>query len=265
MLPLAAYANRLSVRPGEAIEFKVSSQSNEPYAARLVRVICADANPAGPGLREEAISAPLEGPRPSRKQVVQMGSHARIENTFDLAAGGHLTFVATIWPTTPGSGRRQGILSAYDPNVRVGLALAIGEDGSVEALLGATRVKTRVACMPRTWSLVWATFDTRSRVLKVGQAPLARGQVSGPAAEAQIEADGTLPPKGMPWIVGALGGAPVRGHFNGKIERPMIFDRALSADAIAQAAGGAATQGLIASWDFSKEMSSVRIDRKSVV
>ncbi len=259
MLPLAAYANRLSVRPGERIEFKVSSQSAGPYSARLVRVICADPNPAGPGLREEAIGTPFDGEYPSRKQAVHVGSYARIENSCDLAASGQLTFVARIWPTTPGSGRRQGIVSAYDPNVRVGFALAIGEDGSVEALLGATRIKTRVPCMPRTWILVWATFDTRSRTLKVGQAPLSRGQVSGAAVEAQTEADAGLPPKSMPWLIGALGGAPVRGHFNGKIERPMMFDRALSSDAIIQAAGGAATQGLIASWDFSKEMSSARV------
>ena len=259
MLPLAAYANRLSVRPGETIEFKVSSQSAEPYAARLVRVICADANPAGPGLREEAISAPLEKQYSSRKQAVHLGSYARVENAFDLGASGKLTFVATIWPTTPGSGRRQGIMSAYDPNVRVGFALAIGEDGSVEALLGATRVKTRVPCVPRAWMLVWATFDSQSRTLKVGQAPLMRGQVNGPAVEAQTEADAALPPKGMPWIIGALGGVPVRGHFNGKIERPMMFDRALSSDAIVQGASGPAMPGLIASWDFAQEISSVRV------
>jgi N,N-dimethylformamidase len=258
MLPLAAYANRLSVRPGETIEFKVSSQSAEPYAARLVRVICADANPAGPGLIEEPVSAALEGQHPSRKQAVHQGSYGRIENTLDLAASGQLTFAATIWPTTPGSGRRQGILSAYDPNVRVGFALAIGEDGSVEALLGATRVKTRVPLSTRSWYRVWATYDASSRALKVGQVPLTRGQASGPVAEAQVDADAALPPKAMPWVIGALGGVPVRGHFNGKIERPMIFDRALSADAIAQAAGGPAT-GLVACWDFSQEMSSIRI------
>ncbi|MET0568797.1 MAG: N,N-dimethylformamidase beta subunit family domain-containing protein, partial [Hyphomicrobiaceae bacterium] len=237
----------------------VSSQLAEPYAARLVRVICADPNPAGPGLLEEPMTTALEGQHPSRKQAVHQGSYARVENGFDLGAGGQLTLVATIWPTMPGSGRRQGILSAYDPNVRVGFALAIGEDGSTEALLGATRVKTRVPLSTRTWCRVWATYDAQSRVLKVGQAPLMRGQVTGRAVEAQVEADAALPPKGMPWIIGALGGLPVRGHFNGKIERPMLFDRALSADAITQAANGAATQGLIAKWDFSQEMSSVRV------
>ena len=66
MLPIAAYADRLSVRPGETISFKVSSTIEGPYAARLVRIICADANPAGPGLQEEPVAASFAGPHPSR-------------------------------------------------------------------------------------------------------------------------------------------------------------------------------------------------------
>jgi N,N-dimethylformamidase len=35
MLPIAAYADRLSVRPGETIAFKVSSQLQTAYRAAL--------------------------------------------------------------------------------------------------------------------------------------------------------------------------------------------------------------------------------------
>ena len=44
MIPLVGYANRASVRSGEEICFKVSSTSERPYEARLVRVLCGDAN-----------------------------------------------------------------------------------------------------------------------------------------------------------------------------------------------------------------------------
>jgi N,N-dimethylformamidase len=261
MLPLAGYANRLSVRPGETIEFKISSQQSAPFGARLVRVVCADANPEGPGLREEPVASSLEGTYASRRQPVHAGSYARIDRTRDLSGEGQLTFIATIWPTTPGSGRRQGILSAYDPNVRIGFALAIGEDGSLEALLGTTRIRTRAACAPRSWYRVWAILDGRSRTLRVGQVALSKGSAHGrPAtAETPLEAAGAPPPAGVPWLVGALGGAPVRGHFNGKIEQPMIFARALAPEEIEAAARGEAEQGLVARWDFSREMSSTRV------
>ena len=47
MIPLIGYGHRLSVRPGETIEFKVSSQGPESFEASLVRVICADPNTEG--------------------------------------------------------------------------------------------------------------------------------------------------------------------------------------------------------------------------
>ena len=66
MVPLIGYADRFSVAPGESIAFKVSSTGAEPYQARLVRVICGDPNPAGPGIKEEAVPAAFAGPYPSR-------------------------------------------------------------------------------------------------------------------------------------------------------------------------------------------------------
>jgi N,N-dimethylformamidase len=44
MLPLTGYADRLSAAPGETIEFKISSNTQQDYQARLVKVICGDAN-----------------------------------------------------------------------------------------------------------------------------------------------------------------------------------------------------------------------------
>ena len=57
MIPLIGYADRMSVRPGETINFKVSSSGPDPYTASLVRLICSDPNPDGPGIKEETISA----------------------------------------------------------------------------------------------------------------------------------------------------------------------------------------------------------------
>ena len=253
MLTLAAYADRLSVRPGETIAFKVSSQLAEPYRARLVRVICADANPAGPGLKEEPVATEFEGSHPSRNQPIHQGSYARIDNSPDLSSGTGLTFVATIWPTTPMLGRRQGILSAFDPTTRTGFALAINEDGSAEAMLGATRVKTRVPLEKRRWYRISASWDANARTLRVSQVPLVHDKPQGPgvtATETVPAGPVPLPVKGMPWFIGALGSKPIGGHFNGKIEAPAIWTRPLSGDDAATSAGGSAD--LVARWDFAR-------------
>ena len=102
MLPLAAYADRMSVRPGETIAFKVSSADDAPYKARLVRVISADANPAGPGLVEEPVEAGFAGTHEGRFQPIHAGSYGIVEQGVDLGAKGSLSLIATIWPTRPG-------------------------------------------------------------------------------------------------------------------------------------------------------------------
>jgi N,N-dimethylformamidase len=262
MLPLAAYSDRMSVRPGETIEFKVSSMDDAPYAARLVRVISADANPAGPGLVEEAVEADFAGNHTGRFQPVHAGSHGIVEQSIDLSARGSLSLVATIWPTRTGIGRRQGVLSIYDPAVRRGIALAVGEDGSIEAMLGATRIKTRAPLEERHWYRVFAVYDAASATLTAGQVRLEGGRPVGAPRTASVKLEAgaaALPAAGMPWIIGALGGSPVKGHFNGKIERPVIAAAAADAAMVEKLTADPAAPGVIASWDFSQEMSSIRI------
>jgi N,N-dimethylformamidase len=57
MLPIIGYCTPWSGRPGDTIEFKISSARDEPFRSRVVEVIHADPNPAGPGmkLRETAL------------------------------------------------------------------------------------------------------------------------------------------------------------------------------------------------------------------
>ena len=97
MIPLIGYADRLSVRPGERIEFKISSQADDPYEADLVRVRCADPNPAGPGIRVEPIPSDFAGSYPSRHQAIHSGSYARSVWPSTAPILGDFTLAATIW------------------------------------------------------------------------------------------------------------------------------------------------------------------------
>lgn len=262
MLPLAGYADRLSVRPGATIAFKVSSEGNRPYTARLVRITCADPNPAGPGLVEQGVPAPFEGEHPGRVQPVHLGSYGVVEQALDLGGTGSLSLSATIWPTLTSLGRRQGVLSVYDPAVRRGMAVALAEDGSAEVLLGAVRIKTAVKLEPRSWYRIWGTYDATTGTLAIGQVPLWRGKASGkPVTQSTTLKPGTvdLPAAGMAWHIGALGGHPVRGHFNGKIERPAIVGRVVSSDEVERIGHGESVVDLVAAWDFAQETSSTRI------
>ena len=247
-IPLIGYADRWSARPGETVEFKVSSRSAEPYRARLVRVISADPNPAGPGIKEEAVASDIEGSRPSRAQDAELGSCVRIRGA-ELAAEA-LTVSATIWPTLPD---REGQAIVSWLGEAAGLALLLdGERGACLRVATAGGVETLAVgkrLLARAWYRVWASVDPATGAVSVGQQALRpfagvddTGAASGHADAPAVGIDGDI-------LIGAAGGNPVGGHFNGKIERPRIT----------RGAGGDAPDGaVIADWDFSREMSSLR-------
>jgi N,N-dimethylformamidase len=262
MLPITGYADRFSVAPGETIAFKVSSASSQPYDVRLVRLISGDPNPAGPGIKEEPIPAPFAASYPSRVQTVPLGSYLRVPDAPALRRLESFTLIATIWPTLPGEGR-QGIVARHDPRAATGFALFLDARGA-GALVGDGRgrmaeVHVGKPLLARTWYRVWATYDAATRTLSVGQTPLAPRVRTDDDGRASTTV--TFSPaldSGTPLLVAALGGEPVSGHYNGKIERPALYDAALGEGAVATAPDGLSRRHLVALWDFSREISGTR-------
>ena len=261
MLPITGYADRYSCAPGETIEFKVSSAASDDYEARLVRVISGDPNPAGTGIREESIEAAFAGRYASRVQPIHSGSYVRVDGAGALAELASFTVVATVWPTLPALGRTQGIVGRHDPAGGAGFALAIDERGSVAAIAGdgagnVVSVSVGKDLRERVWYRVFAAYDAERRSLTVGQSalePAFKADDSG-AAETTVEFDAKLDGPG-PLVIGALGGTPVSGHYNGKIEAPMVFGAALTPDETL----AADADDRVAAWDFSLEMSGARV------
>ncbi|MCG8356183.1 MAG: LamG domain-containing protein, partial [Kiloniellales bacterium] len=248
----------------ETIAFKVSSASAEPYEARLVRVICGDPNPAGPGILEEPVSSAFEGRYPSRAQTLHLGSYARVPVGDGLGALTSFTLLATIWPTLPDKGE-QAVISHGGGAAGRGFALTIDPEQGATLRLGREggedpRISVGRPLRQRVWYRIWASLDTETGRVCVGQTALdgpwaqddsglATASLDGPVA---LDAGGDL-------LIAGLVGDPVTGHFNGKIEAPTIYDRALIADEVPGAATGEIGVGLLARWDFSQAIPSTRI------
>ncbi|XWX00324.1 hypothetical protein V2A60_008344 [Cordyceps javanica] len=76
-LPLSGYLDRFSAFPGEHIDGYVSTQCNEGnFNIRLQRVLCADANPGGPGMQFETVGEPMACK--GSFQPISIGSYAQI-------------------------------------------------------------------------------------------------------------------------------------------------------------------------------------------
>ena len=53
-VPIVGYSEKLSGRPGDRINFMVSSEHKEDFTAQLFRSVSADPNPNGQGIVEYA-------------------------------------------------------------------------------------------------------------------------------------------------------------------------------------------------------------------
>jgi N,N-dimethylformamidase len=261
MIPLTGYADRLSVRPAETIRFHVSNATGSDItSAHIVRVVSADANPAGPGIRTLKVDASVRAIAPCQPQTVTPGSYGVADLGTALQGLAALTAVATICPTSI-AGASRPILTAFSPQGS-GFSLVIAEDGSVCAVIGGvggehSRMSTGLAVREGAWARVWMTWEAATSTLSVGQQPLLRGEPAGAARVASSRIDAPMSTAGPQLLIGAADGSG--RTFNGRIERPMLFNRVLGSDEIAGAARRHELPGLIACWDFAQEIAGTRI------
>jgi N,N-dimethylformamidase len=238
MLQIIGYADRMAVRPGETIEFKVSCEAGAAsYRAGILRLICGDDSPEGPGFKVRPVEALLAASYPGRRQPINVGSSVRIPGAPALDRLGSFTITANIWPTTPGKGE-QLLIGRADG--ATGFALVIGPAGDIGLRIGGQLIATGRPLRSRLWYAIKARYDSARGTVALSQtslADLARDESGG---QATGTAHMTVPPPATPLVI---------GHgYNGKIEAPRITDPA---------------RGLIAAWDFSQGIGTTRIADRS--
>jgi len=229
VIPLTGYTDRLSAAPGERIAFKVSSTAAGPYRASLARIVHADPNPAGPGVKVEDLADRFSIEHPSRAQPLHLGSYARVDGAAALRLSGPLTVAVLIWPTRAAPGE-QCVLSRWDETTGAGWALSLGP-GGVTARIGVPGgaplvLATGRPVTLRQWYRVWLVADPAARALRGGQAALGGGR--------REEVSASLPPgarldAAAPLLVGARLAPGAREHFNGKVEDPLLLAGAAAA------------------------------------
>ncbi len=291
---IVGYADRLSVQPGETIRFMVSSEEPE-YRADVVRLIHGDANPNGPGFKETLIETPVSGDYAGRRQELPFGSFVLVPDAPALRLRGSFTVTAWIAPTTPGMsfGERaaQGIVTKWSDDAEGGygvfidaegrLALRLGgEDGATETLhaeppLRAWRSAIPGAARPRphgvrtSWYFAAVSYDAATGRVVFVQRP--RTGFPGDATRATVErtaAVRAVGPNDLPLLIAAHwthtgGRRSAAGHYNGKIDNPRIYDRALRAAEIDAIEQGGGPGDALADWDFSADVESETVRDRS--
>lgn len=273
-MDLVGYSSRLSVAPGEDISFMVSARS-ERYRASLVKLICGDDRPDGPGFKEEHHASELAGEYPGRYQPLSPGSYVVIPASVKLDSGGSFTVAAWIWPTTPSLGRTQAVVARWSPQTHRGYSLFLNDAGHVSFRLGDGHNDAVVSCprplRNREWYLVAGSFDAQSSTLSVRfQARDSWANVPDRWSHSESTRISKVAASGGPLLFAAESVAPPHsqrpgplGCYNGKIDGPMILNRSVSDDEFARMgaseSSGPVDESVVGFWNFADQTPSVRV------
>jgi N,N-dimethylformamidase len=275
---IRGYSDRISLQPGERIKFMVSVEGAARYYAEIVRLVNGDGNPAGPGPKEEGIATAVNGQYAARVQPIHSGSYIVVNDRDGLLnLGAAISIHSFIMPTTPAKGV-QAIISRWDPQRRAGWALVVDEQQRLALWIGDGGGSFVQAAAPArlvagVWYSAGASYDrTQGRAI-VHLAPVVNSVNSVLGRGAKLTAPVSLEIEGASlnfqsdtsvviagWDAGTTpaGRLIVRGHYNGKIDRPLIYGHALSVAELAALAAGHEpdSRGIIARWDFADGISA---------
>jgi N,N-dimethylformamidase len=270
MLGLVGYSDRIYCRPGDIVSFKVSCESVAGYDAEIVRLVCGDDNPEGPGVKEIAFKSAVDGHYPGRKQKIHAGSYVEVPDAPALRKARSFTVQAFVWPTTPAKGK-QGIVAKWSP-AGGGFALIVDDQGAAALIIGdesgrMETVSVGKSMLERHWYRVGASFDADQRNVRVFQHPLRFDKLFEDGGSVERTVNSAPTDNDAPLVFAAIPAATDSGfdfYYNGKIDSPRLADRALSeADCETLACPIPQHPGsIIGAWDFSEKMESqIVIDR----
>src|SRR2546427_12278661 len=88
---VTGYADPLSVAPGERIRFMVGTLDGpRRYRAEVVRLVCGDTGPGGPGLNTVRLPTAIEGEHDGTPHPLDAGPDALVEHPGALGAVGRV-------------------------------------------------------------------------------------------------------------------------------------------------------------------------------
>lgn len=245
MVPLVGYLDRFSARPGESIAVKVSSAHAAPFRADLVRIIHADPNPAGPGMKLEEIAAACAGEYPSRFQPVRIGSCGVIGLPAPATLPAPCTIVVRVQPRLL-NGRPQTVLDFGS------MRLLAGPQGA-SLLLDGARCEAGAPMAEGRWYELRVVLD--GGAVRLRQTPLQRTYGVTDAGESTAQG---RPSSLDRVLLGATrDGDGWRDVLDGRLEDPAILRGAYAGPEPIDP--GAHPDALVAWWDLSADIPTDRI------
>ncbi|MCM2387621.1 N,N-dimethylformamidase beta subunit family domain-containing protein [Streptomyces albipurpureus] len=274
ILNITGYADRWSTRPGEPVTFHISTNRAE-YRADIVELLGGMTDPRSTDLPVREVGADCDGVHPGTVQHTDTGSYATLPLPEHWLAGGAFTVQLRFLPTMPQATHEQVLFHSGESGDGDGqghsVKLAIDTDGrltlTLRGALGEVRLVSDVELRSGCWFFVSADHDGST-----GRARLYVAQTSGWQRRAQRDIAEASPAPDLTGVRAArtyLAAAPtlidgrpyLDSHFNGKIENPRCYGRALDLTEVEAAGNGGKVRptSLVADYDLGQDFSSGRL------
>jgi len=274
---LLGYSNKLTVRSGETIEFKVSTARNDDYFAQLVRLINGDTHSPAANFNEVEIGAPINRRYPGRKQEIVQGSYVLAEDSTLLSTLDEFTLCINVMPTVLGLGK-QAIIGCWNEHEALGWSLYLTKEGCLAfcASNHSGDISTAVLEQPLTtkqWHKISVRVSWVNQTIILNCMPLVStaAQTMGIISSA-IKATlcGNFVVNSAPLMIAASfmgrnhSGAVIPANcFDGRIEAPVIYKGILTnielASVVAKDRPKSLCGSLVADWDFAEGIGSTLI------
>ena len=212
-IPLIGYTDKLSLRPGETISFKVSSTLKKSFSASLKRSISADPNPKGIGIVEKDASKYFKTSFfKSRKQSFNPGSYAISKTPIKVSIKNNLNLSVIIFPTLFSS-NKQTIL-AFD-NVEI----YINSNRATSVRVGNDSISIKEPLTLRSWYKINIKISLSGKI-SISQKNLRNKNENSLINNGKISLNKVL--SGKVSLAAVVSKGISHNHFNGKIESPTI-------------------------------------------
>ena len=262
MIPIIGYANKLTVHPEEYIDFKISSNLLTSYKASINKIISADPNPNGPGIKLIKIKSSIDGYYPSVKKDIRLGSYAKIKQNNKIRTLKNFTFCANVYVTNT-SKKEQGVISFYDEKNYKGIVLGVF-DGCVGIIVNSKNskriIKIHKPLKKKYWYKIWVSYSEKLSSIVIGKKIIDLNTEIEDCNILRIKLKNKIYLNAnLPLIVGAIGNNKLYGFYNGKIECPIIFNKFFSFKTIVEYLNKFKKTFPLLQWDFSKKIDTNKI------
>jgi N,N-dimethylformamidase len=240
-IPLIGYSDRLSVRPGETISFKVSSESTASFTASLFRSYSSDPNPKGVGIFEESAEQffPTKSFK-SRKQNHCPGSYAISKDHISLPTNTSFKFSINFFNTLS----KSNVQTLININ---NLKLFLNKEGKITCEFSDKVLTISKTIKIKNWYNLELDFNAQKNEVLLKQTNIQNNLLEEEVISS-CEPKHLNPVNGKVFLAASQDNNSVKDYFNGKLENPKISIK-----------NNNNTFDILADWNFSENIPSTNI------